>query len=436
MKVVIGGVECEGTPQEVMELMRALSPHATPVQPSPDATVLVHDPTKDEEYFDAYRRRAGAAPSTIEANLREMRILKAHVAPRSVMDATSADIRAVAERMLQRCRNLYTYSSHTKTPGWHKCKAKRFARDNRTTSPAQVRVSGPGVTPSFCNKVCPDYQINPFPANAFVQACGSFFNLFEDEFLRNPARSVVREYNVTLNLAEHSADRYCPTLEKAQHLVKGAITPAVKVLVVLALKSGRRLDELRLIEWEHVDLVGGWINLDHVRRKKMRAAGRGRAKLQRLSCSYIFLDDEAITTLTWYKAIWETIVACDEKGEPLTQALWLGQGKDDVASKSTMQELFGQGLKEAGLWELHGLGAAERWTLHCCRHFFTTEGQLDRKTGALRPEVRPWVKWLRGDRMGDAMKKYERFTPQALRAMALEFIPILELDEIPKDRAA
>ena len=410
-----------------MELTRGLVPHPT-VVPPPNSVGPAHDSAKDEEYFAAYRRRAGASPSTIEANLREIQTLKAHVAPRSVMDATSADIRAVAEETLQRCRNLYTYASHTRTPGWHKCEEDRFARDDGTPSRIPVRVRGPGVLPDFCNKKCAGYEINPFPTNAFVQACGSFFNLFEEELLRNPARPVVREYHATLNLAEHTGERYCPSLEKAQQLVNGVLTPAVKALAVLALKSGRRLDELRLIEWTHVDLEGGWIDLDHVRLKKLRAAGRGRAKLARLSCRYIFLDDEAIRVLAWYRAIWEVIVARDEAGQPRTQALWLGQANDDVASKSTMQDLFAQGLMEAGLWELHGLDAEERWTLHCCRHFFTTEAQTDRRTRAVRPEVRPWVKYLRGDLMGDAMMKYERFTPQALRVMALEVIPILGLN--------
>ena len=420
MKVTIAGVEYEGTPDEIAALMRTLAP-----APSPAGAAPQHDPSQDEALFTRFLQRASMTPGRAQTVVRVMRRLKARIAPRSILDATKKDVQDMVEDILTQCRNLYTFHQPTRTPGWHRCDAGRFDRDLGAPSTIPVLVRGAGVKPDFCKATCPAYEMNIFVANETLQFINSFYNFFEDDITKHPVRTLLPQYASTLQVAERTRSRHNPGLAIVRRIILGTKDLTKQTLFTLAVKSGRRRGELRLITWPMVNLEKGWIDLEHVRQEKLRMAGRGRTKMHRYACRYLFLDEEAKTKLRRYRTYWEGLVKRDEKGEPLTLYLWLGRYRDGPASGNTLESWFQDAIEDAGLTEeLDESKDRKRTTFHCLRHCFTTESQRPP-----RKAPRDFVKYLRGDVMGDAMARYEHKPPEEVREEYLPYALDLRLDQ-------
>jgi integrase len=132
------------------------------------------------------------------------------------------------------------------------------------------------------------------------------------------------------------------SFEEAERLV-GAAEPDWRTMIVVALRTGMRLGEIRALEWDDVDLVAGRVL---VRRSawlgKVGSPKSGKAR-------EIPLSDEAMLALRNHRHLRGPLVFCDRRGKMHTE-------------KSCMWPLY-RSCKRAGL---------RRISWRVCRHTFAS----------------------------------------------------------------
>jgi integrase/recombinase XerD len=214
------------------------------------------------------------------------------------------------------------------------------------------------------------------------------------------------EYNLILPFRKYYLRRYKSDndseirkligVEDASRLVNSILDSRDKCILVLLFKTGMRVGELTGLDVEDVDLDEGEIMLKHMKKRSNRV---------------LFLDNEAIIILqTWLTA------RKNRKGAE-GKALFLSKTGTRITSKST-EELIEKHAERLGM---HNPGADrldERFTPHCCRHWFVTH--------LLRAGMsRDFVKELRGDTRGEAIDIYNHIDKKELRESYLAHIPQL-----------
>jgi integrase/recombinase XerD len=83
-----------------------------------------------------------------------------------------------------------------------------------------------------------------------------------------------------------------------------------------------------------------------------------------------------------------------------------------------MDALVNLAARRVGLHDPHSKKLEDRFTPHCCRHWFTTY--------LLRADMkREYVQWLRGDAIKEAVDIYFHINPADVKESYLEHIPQL-----------
>jgi len=368
----------------------------------------------NDSLIEQFLQGAKMKPVTARAVVGQVKAFAAATNGEPLLAAKSAEIRRIAEARLSRCRFVYVYpSGPARAQGLSRCRKGLFGA-KKSAPPS----SG---TPAFCGAACALYEPSKVAAWGFLRSLRSFYQFFVDreQIARNPVTHNVRTLVAEEDVQELLDRKFCPSLQLVRELVR-TVDPAGRMLVVLAAKSGRRPGELRRIEWRYIDFERGLVDMSPVRETRRREAGRGNTKMHRLSCRWIFLDDEMLRALREYRTWWNARAPRDETGVPTTDSLWLNNRSGGCSSQTSLNYLLDRILKERGLWERHGLGAAERLEPYSFRHFFTTALQTPPYNAP-----RDLVKWMRGDSMGDAMQIYEHKDPDAMRPLCISYLPRL-----------
>jgi len=184
-------------------------------------------------------------------------------------------------------------------------------------------------------------------------------------------------------------------VEDASRLVNSILDSRDKCILVLLFKTGMRLGELTSLDVRDIDLDKGEVTLKLKKKRSNRV---------------LFLDNEAITVLDrWLAARKNRKVAED-------QALFLSKIGTRISNRS-VEEIIEKHAERVGL---HNPGARleDRFTPHCCRHWFVTH--------LLRAGMsRDFVKELRGDTRGEAIDIYHHIDKKELRESYLAHIPQL-----------
>ena len=184
-------------------------------------------------------------------------------------------------------------------------------------------------------------------------------------------------------------------VEDASRLVNSILDSRDKCILVLLFKTGMRVGELSSLDVNDVDLDKGEVTLKIKKKRTNRV---------------LFLDNEAIVVLhNWLAA------RKNRKGAE-SQALFLSKTGTRI-TKRTIENAIEKHAERVGL---HNPGARleERFTPHCCRHWFVTH--------LLRAGMsRDFVKELRGDTRGEAIDIYNHIDKKELKESYLAHIPQL-----------
>ena len=213
------------------------------------------------------------------------------------------------------------------------------------------------------------------------------------------------EYNPILPFRKYYLRRYkndndseirkLISIEDASRLVNSILDSRDKCILVLLFKTGMRVGELSSLDVNDVDLDEGIVRLKIKKKRTNRV---------------LFLDNEAIVVLhNWLAARKKR--KCAE-----SQALFLSKTGTRI-TKRTIENAIEKHAERVGL---HNPGARleERFTPHCCRHWFVTH--------LLRAGMsRDFVKELRGDTRGEAIDIYNHIDKKELRESYLAHIPQL-----------
>ena len=185
------------------------------------------------------------------------------------------------------------------------------------------------------------------------------------------------------------------SVEEASQLVNSILDTRDKCILVILFKTGMRVGELTSLDVSDINLDKGEVTLKLKKKRTNRV---------------LFLDNEAITVLERW------LVARKNRKGAESQALFLSK----VGTRITKRTVENSIEKHAERVGLHSPGARleERFTPHCCRHWFVTH--------LLRAGMsRDFVKELRGDTRGEAIDIYNHIDKKELRESYLAHVPQL-----------
>jgi integrase/recombinase XerD len=157
-----------------------------------------------------------------------------------------------------------------------------------------------------------------------------------------------------------------------------------------------RVSELTSLDVDDVDLDKREVTLKLKKKRSNRV---------------LYLDDEVITVLQRWLAARK-----NRKGEK-DQALFLSKVGTRIKKRS-IEDLIKKHADRIGLHNPHTSRLEDRFTPHCCRHWFTTH--------LIRAGMpRDFVKELRGDTRSEAIDIYNHIDKKELKESYLAHVPQL-----------
>ena len=229
-------------------------------------------------------------------------------------------------------------------------------------------------------------------------ALSSFYTYMVDEELisNNPITSFKRRYLRKYKGENTSEDRQIISVEQASLLVNSTLNSRDKAVLVILLKTGMRRSELCSLDVADIDFKNMALKLKSTAKRSNRV---------------LFFDSEAEYIL---RAWLQFRNSKDKKGMP---ALFLGRFGGRISSKE-ISHIVTKHASRVGLHDPGSKRLEDRFTPHCCRHWFTTH--------LIRAGMpRDFVKELRGDVRHEAIDIYNHIDKKELRESYLAHIPQL-----------
>jgi len=220
----------------------------------------------------------------------------------------------------------------------------------------------------------------------------------EDMISSNPVTSFKRRYLRKYKDENISDARQIISVEQASHLVNSTLNSRDKAILVLLFKTGMRRGELCSLDVGDIDFENMSIKLKSTPKRSNRI---------------LYFDKEAEYVLRVWLQFRKTKYG---KGTP---ALFLSREGVRIGSES-IGILVEKHATRVGLHNPESKSLEDRFSPHCCRHWFTTF--LLR-----RGMPRDFVKELRGDVRHEAIDIYNHIDKEALRESYLAHIPRLEI---------
>jgi integrase/recombinase XerD len=214
------------------------------------------------------------------------------------------------------------------------------------------------------------------------------------------------EYNTILPFRKYYLRRYkndndseirkLISVEDASKLVNSVLDTRDRCILVLLFKTGMRLGELISLDITDIDLESGTIRLKQTAKRTNRI---------------LYLDDEAIAVLSRWLASRKNRQGSD------SSALFISKSGSRMTKRS-IESAIEKHAKRIGLHDPSSGKLEDKFTPHCCRHWFVTH--------LLRAGMpRDFVKELRGDTRGEAIDIYNHIDKKELKESYLAHIPQL-----------
>jgi integrase/recombinase XerD len=229
-------------------------------------------------------------------------------------------------------------------------------------------------------------------------ALSSFYTYMVDEELisNNPITSFKRRYLRKYKDENTSEDRQIISVEQASLLVNSTLNSRDKAVLVILLKTGMRRSELCSLDVADIDFKNTALKLKSTAKRSNRV---------------LFFDSEAEYVL---RAWLQFRNSKDKRGTP---ALFLGRFGGRISSRE-ISHIVTKHVSRVGLHNPESNRLEDRFTPHCCRHWFTTH--------LMRAGMsRDFVKELRGDVRHEAIDIYNHIDKKELRESYLAHIPQL-----------
>lgn len=187
------------------------------------------------------------------------------------------------------------------------------------------------------------------------------------------------------------------SIEEMATLVHGTLKVRDRAIIVLLAKTGIRKNELVSMDLEDIDWEEQSILLKETPKRTNRL---------------VFFDGECHRVL-------ERWLRVREEEDPETEAVFTNQYGDRLKGQGVYQVVI-KHAEKVGFHNTDTIDLQERYTPHCCRHWFTTHL---RRAGM----PREFIQELRGDTRGDAIDLYDHIDRDELRESYLAHIPSLGL---------
>jgi len=227
---------------------------------------------------------------------------------------------------------------------------------------------------------------------------GAFFGfLIEEELVEhNPILPFRKRYLRKYKSDNDSEIRKLISIEDASRLVNSVLDTKDRCILVLLFKTGIRVGELVRLDIEDVDLEKAEIHLKKTSRRSNRV---------------LYLDNEAIASLNRW------LISRKSRRGSEGPALFISKAGTRM-TKGAIENIVEKHADRVGLHDPQSNKLEDRFTPHCCRHWFVTY--------LLRAGMsRDFVKELRGDTRGEAIDIYNHIDKKELRDSYLAHIPQL-----------
>jgi len=232
-----------------------------------------------------------------------------------------------------------------------------------------------------------------------IYTCVSAFYefLIEEELVEyNPIVPFRKYYLRRYKNGNDSESRKLISVEDASRLVNSILDTRDRCILVLLFKTGMRVGELTSLDVGDVDLDKGEVTLKLKKKRSNRI---------------LYLDDEVITVLQKW------LVARKNRKGAESKALFLSKVGTRIKKRS-IEDAIAKHAERIGLHNPHTGRLEDRFTPHCCRHWFTTH--------LIRAGMpRDFVKELRGDTRGEAIDIYNHIDKKELKESYLAHVPQL-----------
>jgi len=226
----------------------------------------------------------------------------------------------------------------------------------------------------------------------------SFYSYLEDVDLidKNPVPNF-RQRNLRAYKAEsESQQRQVISVEDAAKLIGSVLETQDRAIILLLLKTGMRNHELCDLDVNNLDLPALTVNVKHTPKRS--------------NCE-LYFDLECAQALRR----WLIVRSTREGASGL--ALFLS-GRGNRVSSDQIHKMVSKHATRVKLHDLSSNCLKDKFTPHCCRHFFTT---CLIQSGM----PRDFVKELRGDARRDAVDIYNHIDKKELKKSYLTHIPQL-----------
>lgn len=232
-----------------------------------------------------------------------------------------------------------------------------------------------------------------------IFSCISCFYCFliEEELTENnPILPFRKRYLRKYKSDNDSEIRKLISVDDASRLVNSVLDTRDRCILVLLFKTGMRLGELLSLDLNDVDLDKAEI---HLKQKSKR------------SNRVLYIDNEAVSALSRW------MISRKNRQGSEGPALFISKMGCRI-SKKPVEDMIEKHAERVGLHNPHSAKLEDRFTPHCCRHWFVTH--------LLRAGMsRDFVKELRGDTRGEAIDIYNHIDKKELRESYLAHIPQL-----------
>jgi integrase/recombinase XerD len=214
------------------------------------------------------------------------------------------------------------------------------------------------------------------------------------------------EYNPILPFRKYYLRRYkndndseirkLISVEDASKLVNSVLDTRDRCILVLLFKTGMRVGELIRLDTTDINLDKGTVRLKQTAKRTNRM---------------LYLDNEAIAVLSRWLTSRKNRQGSD------SPALFISKNGSRMTKRS-IETITEKHAKRIGLHDPSSRKLEDKFTPHCCRHWFVTH--------LLRAGMpRDFVKELRGDTRGEAIDIYNHIDKKELKESYLAHIPQL-----------
>lgn len=254
------------------------------------------------------------------------------------------------------------------------------------------------VVKAFLDYLRREREVSQKTAENYFCALASFYEFleYEDHIDKNPINSVRKRYLHRYKDNDDGQARKLISVEEMAKLISSVLDIRDKAVITLLAKTGIRRKELINLDVDDVNIVEQSIRLKPTPKRTNRT---------------VFFDDEtAIILHRWLRAR-------ESRNTKCSKALFINN-EGGRLNRNGVYSIVIKAAERVGLHNPNSDRSEDRFSPHCCRHWFTTHL---RRAGMSRE----FIQELRGDVRREAIDIYDHIDRKELRESYLAHIPQL-----------